>query len=441
MVGYSGRIVPRERIFGKTHDDLDPDLWDGDRLKPKVRSALIERLNRVMKQFDENWHQWVKAYFAGSQASYWWNNRDLDILLGVNYDKARHQGKDFDDLSNVEIQSKINTALRKDFNDPKYKAPWNDEEYELTGFNNLDSFDIRHIRPYAAYEMMENRWYVRPPHLPHWDASQFPEGAGLWSYINGIANSIKGIMEMPDPYRPRQAAALWEFLHSNRSEAFREDGRGWYDVPNVTEKYLDQIGLWKTLLNEKKRYDSGDYDKGPAWSNDPREASMIKSACMVAIKPPTEMIRHLLPKRNPENEEDLHMTLVCLEDGHDKGHLEELPDVVRDWAQHIDPVTLTVNGIGTFVNGDEHVLWAGVDHPDLNRIQESLAMWLAEHGYRIRENYSYKPHITLGYSPHHVRFLPKLHEQISFDADSVEVHLAEYGEPKNIKTIKMGDSS
>lgn len=432
------RQIPRERIFGKTHEELNEELWDGDRLKPSVRTPLLERLNRTLKDFDQNWHQWVRAYFAGSMASLWWGNNDLDILLGINYDKARHQGKGFDGLSNEEIQQKINTVLRSDFNDPEYNAPWNEETYELTGYNNLGSYDIRDIRPYAAYEMLENKWYVRPPELPFWDASQFPQGAGLWGYINGIVNSIRGIMQMPDPYKTRQGAALWEFLHSNRSDAFGEDGMGWYDVPNVTEKYLDQLGLWKELLALKKAHDSGDYDKGDSWNNDPTQLG--KTAHMVAIKPPVEALEHLLPKRNPESLEDLHMTLVCLEDDHEEGHLAELPEVVADWARHIDPITLTVNGLGTFMNGDEHVLWAGVDHPDLNRIQESLAMWLVEHGYRIRENYSYKPHITLGYSPHHVRFLPKLHEQISFDSNEVEVHLSGYGEDKNIKTIRIGDN-
>lgn len=435
------RRVPRERIFGKTHEELNKELWEGDRLKASVRKPLLEKLNKVMKQFDESWHRWARVYFAGSMASLWWGNNDLDILVGVDYDKAREYSETFKDMTNDEISATLNQAYRSDFNDSSYKAPWNGEEYELTGYNNLDSYDIRHIRPYAAYEMLDNMWYVKPPELPFWDATQFPQGGGLWGYINGIANSIKGIMEMPDPYRARQAAALWDFLHTNRSQAFGEEGMGWYDVPNVTEKYLDQIGLWKVLLQEKKRYDAGDYERAE-WNNDPlaKNASLEKISCMVAIKPPIDQITHLLPQRNPEKSEDLHMTLVCLEDGHDKGHLEELPMVVQEWARHIDPVTLTVNGIGTFVNGDEHVLWAGVDHPDLNRIQESLAMWLAEHGYRIRENYSYKPHITLGYSPHHVRFLPKLHEQISFSTDSIEVHLSEYGEEKNIHTIRMGDS-
>lgn len=437
------RQVPRERIFGKTHQELNEELWEGDRLKASVRRPLLDRLNNVMKKFDESWHRWARAYFAGSMASLWWGNNDLDILVGVDYDQAREVVDEFSTLDDDQISEMLNRAFRADFNDHNYQAPWNEESYELTGYNNLDSYDIRDIRPYAAYEMLENKWYVRPPELPFWDATQFPEGKGLWSYINGIVNAIKGIMEMPDPYRARQAAALWEFLHENRSTAFGPEGMGWYDVPNVTEKYLDQLGLWKQLLEEKKRHDSGDYVKED-WFNDPTQlpktSSLTKQGGMVAIKPPVEFMEHLLPKRNPESPEALHMTLVCLEDGHEEGHMAELPDVVADWAQHMDPVTLTINGLGTFVNGDEHVLYAGVDHPDLNRIQESLAMWLAEHGYRIRENYSYKPHITLGYSPHHVRFLPKLHEQISFDTDEVEVHLSGYGENADIKTIKMGDS-
>lgn len=438
---WRGRQAPTERIFAATKEGLDPALWDGDRLRQSVRKPLLDRLNKVMREFDSGWTSWSRVYFAGSQASYWWGNGDIDILVGVDYDKARERVEEFAGLSDEEISEELNQAFRRGFNDEDYEAPWDGETYHLTAFNNLNSFEVSKIRPYAAYEILDGVWHVRPPHLPHWTPAEFPQGTGLWEYINGIANAIHGILAMPEPYRTREGAALWNFLHSHRSDAFNEEGLGWYDVPNVTEKYLDQIGLWGELYSLKQAYESGEYPR-VEWTNMPRRASLAKSSAMVAICPPEGLLDHLLPRRFGENPGDLHLTLAILEDGHEPGHLAELADVVSEWAERLSPVSLAVQGIGTFVDDGsrgKHVLWASVDHPELHRLHDSLVMHLREYGYRVKADHGFTPHITLGYSPYHVRFLPKLDEKIIFSADCVKVHVTDVDDPDpQVYNVRLG---
>lgn len=168
---------------------------------------------------------------------------------------------------------------------------------------------------------------------------------------------------------------------------------------------------------------------------------MQKHSTMVAIHPPRGLMDHILPKRNPESLDKLHLTLLCLEDGHDEGHLAELPDVVHAWAEKVEPLELKVGGVGTFINEDKHVLWASVDHPDLHRLHESLAMTLEKHGYNVKQDYGFTPHITLGYGNTHYRFLPKLHEKLPFSANDVMVHVGDQGKQKEIHQIPLGKNN
>lgn len=453
-----GRNVPNERLFGRTQDSLDSRLWNEDStLRPEVAKSILERVGENLKGYDpvtkDGWKDWTRVYFAGSQASFWGGNNDVDILIGVAFDKLKHRNPAFELMSPEDISDIINTQLRQSFNNDEWSPEWTDDVFELTGFVNHRGWDIRDLRPYAAYEILDEEWYVEPLHMPFWSPSKFPQGPGLWKYLNGIVAAVHGIMEMPDPYRSAQASALWDFIRENRSTAFDEGGHGWYDVPNVLEKYLDQLGLWSELYHLQKAFKSGGYDKGEDWDNDPRnrpysgsednhrvaKTLMQKHSTMIAIHPPAGVLDHLLPKRKAEDSSKLHLTLCCLEDDHDPGHLAELPDVVEMWAENLDPVDLQVGGIGTFINDGKHVLWASVDHPDLHRLHESLTMFLEEHGYNVKQNYGFTPHITLGYDNTHYRFIPKLERKVPFTAHDVLVHVGDYpGGEQEVYQVSFG---
>lgn len=135
---------------------------------------------------------------------------------------------------------------------------------------------------------------------------------------------------------------------------------------------------------------------------------------MAAFAPPKSVTDHLvLPDEHAEPEHDLHVTLAYLgsKDEYKPGQLRDLPEVMDAWAEGHKPVRLKVQGSGTFLSpgGDEpHVLHALVNAPGLHRMQAHLVDHLKRYGYNPRENHGYIPHITLGYTKHDVRFLPKV---------------------------------
>lgn len=144
--------------------------------------------------------------------------------------------------------------------------------FDQTFYCNPDSYDIREIKPYAAYDVTADAWAVKPPHLPSWSIEDFPQGHSLVQECQGYAAVTRAILRMPEPYRAQQADALWRHLHGDRSRAFGPNGEGWYDSGNVIEKFMDQLGLWEPLAEAHFEVvaNPAKLQAPTTWSNDPR---------------------------------------------------------------------------------------------------------------------------------------------------------------------------
>lgn len=276
------RWMPSQRLFGPTHG-LDHRLFDGDRLRPEVREYILTTLDGFWKPvYGPDWQSWARVYFAGSEASEWTSetlegNNDFDVLVGVDYDGMRVAlGGLIAMMSDEQLTAGMNQQFRELLNPRTAEAMIVIEgkpegPFENTWFVNKDSYDIRRIRPYAAYDVGKDEWAVKPPRLPDWDISKFPEGKGLVNEIHGIVEMAKGVLKMPEPFRTQNGSALWEFVHGNRSNAFGEQGEGWFDPRNVIEKALDQAGLMQKLwaLHDRAQRDPATLNSPAGWSNDP----------------------------------------------------------------------------------------------------------------------------------------------------------------------------
>lgn len=254
----------KSRVFGPTKGALDPRLFQGDQMRPEVRTAVLSRLGAVLEPIlGEDWQRYIKVYLAGSEASEWFGNSDFDTLLGVDYDHLKGEpGIPVADLDDADITDMLNTALRVSYNASPWKAPFGGE-WDLTGYVNAGSYDIRKIKPYAAYDLSADTWAVRPPHLPEWHFEQHPLYKTLLGEMKGYADAIEAIDAMPEPFRTQQGRALWEHLHADRGRAFSDEGGGWDDPGNLIEKALVEWGLWDKLVDirygEQKTAAKGEY--------------------------------------------------------------------------------------------------------------------------------------------------------------------------------------
>ena len=305
------------------------------------------------------------------------------------------------------------------------------DSFSLTWFVNPKAWDIRNIHPYAAYNVTDDEWAVHPLEVPKdWSAKSLPES--YWSYAESLLNEIKAIGQLPPEERHRMAANLFEELHNHRSDAFSDEGKGLFDLSNIVEKFLDQHPdkPWEKLKEWANHAPSGGSEPWVPTTARRMTLSMLFGAAkdaddfrstgiMVAIVPPKSIGKKLLVE-DGEPLEALHVTLVYLGDTgeYSEDQMKGLEPLVRAWARTQKPLTARIGGAGTFHNPDGHVLWAAVDIPHGGGVRHSLSELLGEHGYKVRNDHGWTPHITLKYHRHPVRFLPKV-EPVTWDVKEI----------------------
>lgn len=279
------QFTPTKRLFGPT-EGLDHRLFDGEHLKGDVREYIISTLSHFWEpMFGEcGWEEWAIVYFAGSEASEWTSsalegNNDFDVLIGVDYTEFRgcqSRTSKYQTMTDEEITADLNKGLRiLDEQTAAAMIPVDGKiigPFSNTWYVNQDSYDIRAIKPYAAYDVTHDRWAVKPPRLENWSLKDFPEGSALVQEARAVAAYVRAILKLPEPYRSQQGLALWNHLHSDRSRAFGPQGEGWFDPGNVIEKWLDQEGLWEKLVEimVSSRAHPETLNTPTGWSNDPR---------------------------------------------------------------------------------------------------------------------------------------------------------------------------
>lgn len=241
----AARWVPSSGIFAPT-TGLDQRLFDEDgHLRPEVRSAVMARLDQALRAdarlVDDDWHDYLRVYLAGGSASEWAGSRpnegaqDLDVLIGADYELARGHSPALASMDDAQADAALNAALRSGFNEtgwaPGFGGTWN-----LTGYVNHAAYDVRAIRPYAAYDASGMTWAVKPPHLPGHTLADF--NPAVLAQARAVAAEARAILRLPEPLRTREARALWDRIHAGRSQAFSGAGEGWTDPGNVAEKWL-----------------------------------------------------------------------------------------------------------------------------------------------------------------------------------------------------------
>jgi hypothetical protein len=265
---HTAVFTPTERIFGPTYG-LDHRLFTaGEELKPEVRQGLLERLQGVLEPvLGEDWDAVTRVYLAGSEASRWTSpelqgNNDLDVLLGVAYSYARQEAPALAGMTDAEIDRHLNGILQTRFNDEHWHPPFDPGgDYHLTGYVNHAALDIRVIKPYAAYDLTNDEWAVKPPDLPDWSPEQFPQGPAVFQEARGLISQVRAILRLPEPFKTQEASRLWDYIHEGRKQDFTETGLGWQGTGNVLEKALDQAhgGLVEKLKALKYNHQNGVY--------------------------------------------------------------------------------------------------------------------------------------------------------------------------------------
>ena len=225
-------MMEQDEHWGWVHDELNQELFDGTRLRPEVREALLN----VAKKFESSLAihiEPVDVYFTGSSANFNYNDTsDLDL----------HVVYDFEQIGiNAEILVKYFIAKKQVFN--------NDYSIEVKGIpvevgvENLNE----PIVSSAVYSVIQDKWLIEPEYaeqlLPRPDMKQYYD----------IVQEIEDVIETRDSSK---IGKLWDKLYEIRQESLKTEGE--YGKGNALFKKLRSLGYLDRL---KKAYYSSASDE------------------------------------------------------------------------------------------------------------------------------------------------------------------------------------
>ncbi len=249
---------------------LDPELFSGHRLKAPVRMELLSTMSGFLSQQYANHERWTRAWLAGSGVSYRWHAaadmRDLDVLLGIHFVAFRSANPGFTQLGNAEIAKYLNDDMRTNL--WPSTSSWRDQ-YEVTWYVNPGSWDITAIKPYAAYDLVDDDWTVPPSSAPpstapEWDLHVAMYQQRATTAVDRYSQALTDLQGATNPAHRadaerrfrmavEQAISIFDTVHEGRKYAFSGTGEG-YDYWG---NYLWQMGKkagWIPALRQIKDY-------------------------------------------------------------------------------------------------------------------------------------------------------------------------------------------
>lgn len=255
---------------------LDPQLFEGNELKPDVSEEILTRLFAYLSTRYNNVPEWTMAWLAGSGISYQWaadrGNGDLDVLLGVDYTKLVDSNPAFAGMDRYEIAYIFNDDLRNNLWPTTSLVTFNrgdERAYEITYYLNFDveNYDdsIKVIHPYAAYNLTEDHWTVEPEANPVRDIpgeyeTQANANRMAAKELSSFYDMHRETLASEAPHSPRwhdalrhlhvvagEARALFDQIHTNRKQAFNAQGEGYHDFYNYQWQAAKRDGIVSTL--------------------------------------------------------------------------------------------------------------------------------------------------------------------------------------------------
>lgn len=257
--------------FSKPSKNLDPRLFNGQKLKPEVRTELLNRLYDFWGQRYNSPERWSTVWIAGSGISYQWAEDrggigDLDVLIGVNHTLFYELNPDFRGMPERDVDDRWN----REFDDTLEAEMKTWRGFETTFYVNPGASDIRLIHPYAAYNVSADEWTVHPISLPEdWNPqTYFPKAwwSQIWAEQQTAQDLIDGYhrnreaMLAAVPNSPawlnaadhlqwyvRAATDLFKTIHDDRKKAFNRDGAGYKDYYNFRWQAHKKAGITDAL--------------------------------------------------------------------------------------------------------------------------------------------------------------------------------------------------
>lgn len=215
----------------KFNDELNPNIFENDKLKPEIRKILIRIFNYFMTSVDSN-AIIDSLVLTGSIVNYNYNKySDIDLHIIINKN----------DYNNEEEYNNIYELLTT-----KSKL-WNYENESLKLFNHdieiyIQEYNEKH-RSSGIYDVSSDKWIIKPE-------KQYKniDKDYLKKKLNSIVDKIENMLKTDD------LSKLENFIDSLKK--YRKSGlesQGEYSYENIIYKYIKHYGYMNKLQNLKRK--------------------------------------------------------------------------------------------------------------------------------------------------------------------------------------------
>lgn len=217
----------------ETQSELNPKLWDGDELRPKVRAAFLKIAKSFYDFLDvSEFAQVEDVILIGSNANYnWTEHSDIDLHVLINY-----------------LHVDANYHIVNNYFHAK-KSVWN-EHYPLIykGMNielyAQDSQQKLHASV-GVYSVMRGKWLKKPD-----AATVSVDDAAIQLKADPYEYEIDSLQET-DPHIERKILSIKKRLKHLRQTGLEAEGE--YSVENMAYKHLRNNGYLERLTQLEKK--------------------------------------------------------------------------------------------------------------------------------------------------------------------------------------------
>lgn len=262
--------------FSTPDQSLDPSLFEGTRLKPHVRSWILDTVHSFLDEKYMHSESWSRMWITGSGVSYQWSAArepgDLDVMLGVDYVRFRQANPSYSGSSDAEIATGLNMDMFSELYPEIDGVSFGQSNFEVTVYVNLgvtaERDGVLFIRPYAAYDVTQDEWAVTPdPHPvirvhPSWHVSVETDRQMGENIVRQYGEALRGIRNSTNPAHRTNAehklgivldaaAGLYEDIHAGRRAAFGPAGMGYSDFHNYRWQSGKQTGVVQAMRRLK----------------------------------------------------------------------------------------------------------------------------------------------------------------------------------------------
>lgn len=274
--------IPESRgasgYFSRPASGLDPRLFNGHgQVYELVRQQILGTLYRHWTPLYTGAQDWSTVWIAGSGASHQFaadrGDGDLDILIGVDWERFFADNPAFANLTPQEAADLVNAELKAHLWPKTSRTLISGYPFEMTFYINPLGEHIEDIGAYAAYNLTADRWDIEPPDLPQDPRTLFTDTD--WQAADEDRRTAAALRDATDralaaarrsrPGTPAwadaiselrrtasRAAAFFDDIHLGRHAAFAPGGRGFLDPANFRWQSAKLSGVAQELAQIKR---------------------------------------------------------------------------------------------------------------------------------------------------------------------------------------------